>query len=427
MANIRLLSSGKYKITVSNGRDINGKQIREYTTWTPDPDKTMRQNKKALELFAMEFEEKVKSGNFLDGEKMRYVDFIELWKKNYCEKQLQVTSIERIDNELRKILPVLGHLKLTQIKPFHIQQFYSDLMDKGYTKNGKHYEYSTTSIKRVHEVISSSLNSAVQWQLIESNPCNRVKAPKVAKQVDVKHFTLEQAQAFLDYLPQPYTVTYRGRRKKDGSPSAEHTETRYVPLQFQVFYHLALFGGFRRGELIALTWDDIDFEKHTVSITKSAARTKKDGMINKSPKNFSSNRTITMPAEIMRMLKRLKLERNEYRLSVGSYWDGENYVFIQDNGHQMDISTPNYEMRKIIRRYNAGIEDEKDKLPEINVHGLRHTSATLLISQNIDIKTVSNRLGHSETSTTMDIYAHALEKQDAIAAESLSAIFQKNA
>lgn len=191
MANIRPLKNGKYKITVSNGRDINGKQIREYATWESDPEKTKRQNDKALELFAMEFEEKVRNGNYMDGEKMRYIDFIDLWKKNYCEKQLQTTSIERIDNELRKILPVLGHLKLTQIKPFHIQQLYSDLMEKGYTRNGKHYEYSSTSIKRVHEVISSSLNAAVQWQLIEHNPCNRVKAPRVAKQVDVKHFTLE--------------------------------------------------------------------------------------------------------------------------------------------------------------------------------------------------------------------------------------------
>lgn len=102
-------------------------------------------------------------------------------------------------------------------------------------------------------------------------------------------------------------------------------------------------------------------------------------------------------------------------------------MLTQDTGTQMDISTPNGVMRKIIKRYNDSISDEIDKLPLINVHGLRHTSATLLISQNVDIKTVSNRLGHSETSTTVDIYAHALEKQDAVAAESLSNMFQKNA
>ena len=86
----------------------------------------------------------------------------------------------------------------------------------------------------------------------------------------------------------------------------------------------------------------------------------------------------------------------------------------------MDISTPNKVFKKVIRIYNG---THADKLPEITLHGLRHTSATLLIAQNVDIKTVSSRLGHSETSTTLDIYAHALKKQDGLAAESLGELF----
>lgn len=92
----------------------------------------------------------------------------------------------------------------------------------------------------------------------------------------------------------------------------------------------------------------------------------------------------------------------------------------------MDISTPNHVFKKIIHRYNETVE-EKDKLPDISLHGLRHTSATLLIAQNIDVRTVSGRLGHADTSTTMDIYAHALQKQDEIASQSLGALFHKNA
>lgn len=427
MANVKPLSNGKYKITVSAGRDINGKQIREYTTWEPDPEKTKRQNQKNLELFALEFEQKVKKGDYLDGEKMRYSEFIEIWKRDYCETQMQVTTRERTYYELdTRILPAIGHLKLAQIRPLHIQQIYKDMQENGYTRNGKHYDYSNNSIKRVHQILSSSFTSAVHWQLIDSNPCSRIKPPKIEKQVDVKHFTLEQAQTFLDYLAQPYTVSYRGKQKKDGSPGSTHTETRYVPLQYQVFFNMALFGGFRRGELIALTWDDVDFDQKTISITKSAARTK-DGIINKSPKNSSSNRIVKMSDSVIKLLKRHKIEQNKYRLSLGTYWKGSNFIFTQDNGLQLDLSTPNSVMRKIIQRYNASVNNDTDKLPEINVHGLRHTSATLLISQNVDVKTVSNRLGHSETSTTMDIYAHALAKQDALAAESLDNIFQKNA
>lgn len=419
MASIR--KRGKsYQITVSNGRDIHDKQILETTTWTPDPNKTEKQNQKALERFAMDFEDKVKSGKYLKGEKMTYQEYSTLWLSEYAEKQMERTSIERCENSLNNIiLPAIGHLKLSEIQPLHLTRLYSDLAETGYIRNGKQKPYSTRTIKRIHQIISSSLNTAVYWQLIESSPCQRVKPPKVEKQADVKHFTLEQTQAFLNQLDKPYTVAHWGRTKKDGSESKKHYEEKTIPLQFKVLFHLAVFGGFRRGELIALTWNDIDFQNHTITINKASARTK-DGIITKSPKTFSSNRTVTLPADTINILQKYKAEQQSYQLSLGSYWKGNNYLFIQDDGKQMDISTPNKVFQKVIRIYN---ETHEDKLPEITLHGLRHTSATLLIAQNIDVKTVSNRLGHSETSTTMDIYAHALKKQDKLAAESLSALF----
>ena len=290
-------------------------------------------------------------------------------------------------------------------------------------RNGTRHQYSPKTIKRVHQIISSSLNTAVQWQLIKENPCQRAKPPKEKKQVDVKHFTLEQAQAFLDQLDKPYKVAYKGRNKKDGTESNKHYEIRTFPLQYKVLFYLAIFGGFRRGELVALTWDDIDFNSRTVTINKTSARTK-NGIITKSPKTFSSNRDVVVGIEVIEPLKKYKVEQNKYRLTLGSYWQGENYIFIQDNGKQMDISTPNKVFQKVIKVHNATCED---KLPEFTLHGLRHTSATLLIAQNIDVKTVSVRLGHSETSTTMDIYAHALKKQDEKASDSLSQLFQKKA
>ncbi len=419
MASIR--KRGKsYQITVSNGRDIHDKQILETTTWTPDPNKTEKQNQKALERFAIDFEDKVKSGKYLKGEKMTYQEYSALWLSEYAEKQMKRTFIERCENSLNNIiLPAIGHLRLSEIQPLHLTKLYSELAEHGYTQNGKQKPYSARTIKRIHQIISSNLNTAVYWQLIESNPCQRVKPPKVEKQADVKHFTLEQTQAFLNQLDTPYTVAHWGRTKKDGSESKKHYETKEIPLQFKALFHLAIFGGFRRRELIALTWDDIDFQSHTVTVTKASARTK-DGIITKAPKTFSSNRTVTLPAHTINLIRKYKAEQQRYRLSLGTYWKGSNYLFIQDDGKQMDISTPNKVFKKVIRIYN---ETHEDKLPEITLHGLRHTSATLLIAQNVDVKTVSSRLGHSETSTTMDIYAHALQKQDELAAESLGELF----
>lgn len=426
MASVRKRGA-TYQITVSNGRDVNGKQLVETTTFTPDPNKTEKQNKKALEKFVFEFEEKVKSGKFLDGEKMTYKDYIDLWLKDYAYKQMEQTSIERSESSLNNIiLPAIGHLKLAKIQPLHIQGLYNYLIETGYTVNGKQKKYKANTIKRVHQIISSTLNTAVQWQLIESNPCSRVKPPKADRNVsDIKNFTLEEAQIFLGQLDKEYVVTHSGRAKKDGTAAKVRYETHKTPLQFKVFFYLALFGGFRLGELIALTWDDIDFENNTISITKSTARTK-NGLITKAPKTISSIRTVSMPIDTMRLLKKYKLEQNIYRISIGDYWKGDKHIFIQDDGTQMDISTPNHTFKKIIRRYNATAEDN-ERLPEITLHGLRHTSATLLIAQKNDVRTVSSRLGHSECSTTMNIYAHALRNKDEAAANSLSDLFQKKA
>jgi len=423
MASIRKRGKG-YQITVSNGRKSDGTQIVETATFIPDPSKTERQNRKALEKFVVEFEDKVLSGQYLNGGKMLYKDYVELWLKDYAQKQMEQTSIERCENSLNNlIVPEIGHLKLSQIRPLHIQDFYNKLLKDGYTVQGKKKSYKANTIKRIHQIISSSLNTAVQWQLIESNPCKRVKPPKPDRSVaDIKYFTLEQAKTFLDYLDEEYTTSSGGRIRKDGSPSARHFETHTVPLQQKIFFFLALFGGFRLGESIALTWNDVDFKNNTISITKSAARTKQ-GQITKAPKNYSSVRTVSMPLDVMKMLKQYKSAQNVERLSLGSYWQGEGHIFTKDNGAQMDISTPNHAFKKIIKRYNED-PDHKEKLPEITLHGLRHTSATLLIADRVDLKTVSSRLGHSEISTTMDIYAHALRKKDEAAADALGGMFK---
>ena len=113
------------------------------------------------------------------------------------------------------------------------------------------------------------------------------------------------------------------------------------------------------------------------------------------------------------------------KLTLGSDWQGQNYIFIQWNGQQMHPDTPYKKFKKIIKRYNKTVTDAKDKLPDISLHGLRHTSATLLISQNIEAKTVYNRLWHSQTSTTIDIYTHALKQLDKKAADTLDELLIK--
>lgn len=125
----------------------------------------------------------------------------------------------------------------------------------------------------------------------------------------------------------------------------------------------------------------------------------------------------------MLLIRRYRKEQYKLRLLLGTCWNGDNYVFIQTDGKQMYPSTPYGVFKDVIHRYNSNCPQNADLLPDIPLHGLRHTSATLLISQNIDVSTVSGRLGHAQTSTTMNIYSHQLKKMDEKAADTLESLF----
>lgn len=390
-----------YSIRVSCGRDANDKQIIQSTTWTPDPAKTAKQNEKALQQFAMEFEISVKNGKYLDGEKITFKDFSEKWIEEYASVQLEQTTVEFYQRMLKlHILPVIGHLKLSKVQPSHLNKLYMDMLKN--RKDGRSGGYSPTTIKRVHATICSIMSTAMQWNIILDNPCERVKPPKqVRTSKDVEFFTVEQTAAFLGELER-------------------ETAAGTIKLQHSIFFQLAIFCGMRRGEIIALTWPDINFSDNTVSISKSTALVHGKA-ITKGTKTEASTRVISVPENIMKLLRRYHIDYNTYRLSIGSQWVGNDFLFIQWDGSQMYPSSPYNLFKKILRRYN---KEHDEKLPDIPLHGLRHTSATLLISQNVDVRTVSNRLGHAQTSTTMNIYSHSLQKKDEAAANTLEHLFQ---
>lgn len=413
-----------YRIRVLQGRTPSGQQIFKSTTFTPDPNKTDKQNKKALERFVIDFETRVKDGTYLDGENMTYSAYIEKWLEEYARQQLAPTSYERTRGILEKnILPYLGHYKLKDIKPLMIKAIYDNMSKNGYTRHGKKCPYSANTISRVHHAVSITFTTAVYWQLIENNPCDRIKPPKTAKNHDIKHFTPEQAITFLEYIKEPYTRISGGEYKLNGKTVDNSAVRTYeIPYQYQVFYNLALYGGFRRGELYALTWGDIDFIKSTITVNKSMAYTE-NGLIVKTPKNASSNRVVVVPRSCIEMLSELKRQRDEMHGNVVRFNKSE-YIFVNDEDGKPNIRRANELFQETIKRYNA---EHSEQLPLISLHGLRHTSATILISQNIDIKEVSHRLGHSNTSTTLDIYTHALEKRDEDASRALENVLKVKA
>ena len=400
----------KYRIRVYVGEDMNGKQLFSSTSWTPDPNKTEKQNKKALELFALQYEKQVKSGQLLSGDKLTYKKYAELWFEEYAKTQYTDSTIALTKKDLFDCIVVgLGNLKMSEISPLHIQRFFDSLSARGFVRYGVRREYTQGTLRRIYNILSSSLSQAVYWQIIYDNPCNRVKPPKVNRiEEENDYFNIEEAKSFLAFLDEPYKTPHGAH--------SEFYDTKEIPLQFKAIFYLAMFCGFRRGEILALKWEDVDFEEGTIKICKSLSSFKSGIAYISTPKNKTSNRTVSAPDCCMSLLSKVKYEELENRIRLGSAWRGEGNVFSRADGYYMHMSSPYQRFKETIKRYN---ESHEDKLPDIRFHGLRHTMATLMISQGEDIKTVSSRLGHADTSTTLDIYTHAIKSRDREASNNL--------
>lgn len=311
------------------------------------------------------------------------------------------------------ILPALGHLKLSEIKPHTVNAFFVSLTKDGCRHDGKPGGYSKGTINKVSNVLSSILRTAVEWEAIERNPCDAVRVKAEDSADKVKFFTPQQAATFLDYISKPYTIHTKGHTRTDDTGKqytvGDYTSTKELPLQLKTLFTLAIYTGLRKGEILALTWDDVDFENNTVAVTKAAAVVGGKQIV-KIPKTRNSYRLVSIPRSITKQLQQLKQEQTRYRLKVGAYWQGDNWIFTQDNGTMMSYYTPYSALQDILNHYNAD-KNEANKLPMIPFHGLRHTKATLQIAAGTDVRTVSAILGHRETSTTMNIYSPAYRQR----------------
>ena len=408
-----------HRVRVSNGERDDGSQVIESATFRPDPKKTEKQNDKALAEFVLDFERKVKGGGLLDGDKLTFSEFVKKWFKDYANFALAPATLAQYRILLDShILPVLGRYKLTQIKPGHINTLLVNLSQS--RKDGREGGYSEETVTRVLAVISTVFSTALKWEVIKSNPCDKVTPPKKAKEKKKIHaWTVEEAAAFLAFLDEEYQIKTKAHDRTDDTGKVyhvgEYSQTHKVPTQLKLFFHLAIFCGCRRGELIALEWTDIDFNTGMLSITKST--TISDKVRTDAPKTASSERVLKIPAPVMELVKEWKCEQDKYKNDLGDKWKGKNYVFIQWDGKQMYPSTPTNAFKDILSRYN---ESHAEKLPVRRLHDLRHTNATILLTSGIDPRTVAGRLGHAQTSTTLNLYADFMKKPDEAAADLLA-------
>ena len=390
MACVRKKKNGSYELIVSLGYNVEHKKITKSMIYWPEENMTEKAAKKEAERQAVLFEDKVIKGEYGD-KGMKLVDFInDIWFKEYM-KDKSPTTIYRYQILTKLIIEQLGHLPLNKIRPLHIQKFKNYLSvakSKVAIKNDKGdiIDYKTYAPKtQLHyfRCLSVILNTAFKLELIKENPVSKVSAPKVPKKLP-QFLNVEQAKHVLDLLD-----------KED--------------LKYQLAINILLYTGIRRGEMLALTWNSIDWKNKQIKITQNTVYVHKK-IYTKSPKTETSIRTIGISNELINLLKRYKIEQNIEKVKLGDLWEDNNRIFTQWNGKVMHPDSISQYWKKYQKK--IGIPDEQI----VSLHKLRHTFATLLLdSGETNIKTVSELLGHSDIGTT-NIYVHALEtsKREAV-------------
>lgn len=366
---------GKWLIRWCAGYDGAGKKIMRRETIQLDPKKTESAQLAEAIRYRDKIALKMEEGRLTAAKGSTLKEYVEEWQESYCvRKGLKDSTVADYRSMLdHRIIPQLGKIKLRDIHAEQLNKFLIGLQKEG---------LSGTTQRRYFNLIHLILGTATREQRIAVNPADNIEPPKKDTK-ERPHFTPEQTALLVEALN-------------------AHASTKW-----RAYALLALASAIRKGEEVGLNWSDIDWQRRTVSIRRAAAYAKGKGQYLSTPKTKSSIRTIKIDAESMEALAAWKREQNERRLLLGAMWqtdkEGADAVFTQDMGGRMSIHSPTQWFDGFLKKHG---------LPAMNLHGLRHTAASLLLANGCPMLDVSKRLGHSRASTTMDIYGHAYEEAD---------------
>ena len=439
-----------YRIRAYCGYDARGKQVCRSMTWKPAPGMTLKQIEKEVQRQAVLFEEKCSGQGW--GGSVKFETFCKQWFEEYAVPSLRPRSVARLHQLEARTYAALGHIRLDKLTPRQIQTFINDLGRDGVSQRegrsrskvdllsileerdmnqkqlaeaaglgrstvssacrgesvtiptakkiakalGKDTAalFETTApktalapktIRNYHGFVSSVLSYAVRMGMIQHNPAQNVTLPH-GERTEQECYTLEEAQAFLESL-----------------------ET--APTKYRAFFVLAIYGGFRRGEILGLEWPDLDFQNCVVRIRRTSQYLKERGVFTDTTKTAQSQRALKLPAEVFAVLRKHRSEQVQERLLLGDQWHDSQRLFVNAFGEPMHPNTPYNWLKDFCRESGQRF---------LGVHHFRHLNASLLINSGADVRTVSASLGHSQVTTTLNIYAHTFAEAQARAGEAVA-------
>lgn len=363
-----------FQIVVSLGLDVNGKKIRKTTTYKPPENTTPKKAEKLAHEFAIEFERKCKGMTSLN-ENMRFCDMAEWFIDNYAKNELKEVTAYNYESQIKNhLLPELGNIKLKDFTPAKITAFF------------KTRKYAPATCRKVYVILQSIFARAVEQGFIKETPCTKAVILPKSKQPKEKKPFLNEHQA------------------KDLLKMVEDST------QFNRIIKVLLYTGMRSGECLALRWQDIDFENKTIHIENTLTDVGGKHWL-QPPKTKTSNRYIALSDILAKIFLEQKQYNDEKKAKLGKDYKYPEMVFTTDSGNYVDRSGLNTQFRRFVK------DTEFDF---ITLHSLRHCNATLLINSGIDLKIVSELLGHSDVSTTANVYADVLDSAKAKVADLIS-------
>lgn len=375
---IKKIDTNKYKITIELGYDILGNRKRKTINFTgTKQEATKREAELKTEYYHIGESKRISD--------LTFEDLSTLFIEKYCKPNISVVTIHGYKKSLARILPVIGNKKLKDITPLVLDNMYQKLK---IGKSGKELGYE--SMYNLYKIVNVMFNQAIRWEIMDKNPNLKANKPKKVK-TEKCFYDLNQVKKLLDVLDNE-------------------------SLKYKALIVLALDSGARRSEICALRWSDIDFDTRMMNITKSLKVV--EGVVDeKTTKTESSIRTIKLSESTINLLKEYKEWQEAYKKVYKRRWTGkDNRIFTSIDGGYMHPSTCDHIIRKIVKKYN---------LDHISFHELRHTCASLLINSGIDPKTVSKRLGHADTSITMEIYTHVFQESKNACADKFDDMMKK--
>ncbi|CDI50319.1 tyrosine-type recombinase/integrase [Clostridium tetani] len=369
-----------YRGQISLGYDDKGKLIRKSFSGYSKQEVIKKMN---------EYQYKNNVGLLPSDDRITLQQWFKTWLFEFRINDLKPSSFERYEGIYRKYIlnSPIGKMSLSELRAKDIQKYYNSLSNKGISAN---------VVNTINGFLYTCLESALKQNYIPQNYCKLIILPKIIKEDEFTVLTLEEQNIFLNAI--------QGHK-------------------YQAAFTLALGTGLRLGELLGLKWSDIDFNKNTVSISRSIKRTtlindegeRNSQVLEQLPKTKTSIREVPIPSNIIENLKQYREKQLLVKKENKDVYNDNDYIFSDKLGNPLDP-------KRIPRNFKSILK--KTGLKDIKFHSLRHTYATRLFEADVPIKTVQALMGHSDITTTMNIYTHVMPEQKNKAVEKIDKLFK---